>query len=58
MAAGIERGSCLWTTGVSADDLTGSGSVVSMSTVKLEGTGEGILAELVEDMLEGSRWPF
>ena len=52
MATGIERGSCLWTTGASADDLTGSGLAMSMSTVKLEGVGEGMFAELTEDMLE------
>ena len=51
MAVGIERGSCRWTTGVSADDLTGSGLAMSMLIVKLEGTGEGMLAELAEDML-------
>ena len=27
-----------------------------MSTVKLEGVGEGMLAELAEDMLEGTEW--
>ena len=54
----MERGSCLWTTGVSADDLMGSDSVVSILMVKLEGTGEGMLAELVDDMLEGNRWLF
>ena len=53
MAAGMERGSWQWTTGVSVDDLIGRGSAVSMSTVKLEGVGEGMSAELVEDMLEG-----
>ena len=58
MAVGMERGSCLWTTGVSADDLTGSGLVVSMLTVKLEGTGEGMLAELVDNMLKEDRWLF
>ena len=42
--------------GVSAEDLTGSGLVVSMSTVKLEGVGEGIFAELAEDMLGGTEW--
>ena len=31
----------------------GSGSAASMSTVKLEGMGEGMLAELAEDMLQG-----
>ena len=56
MAAGMERGSCLCTTGVLADDLMGSGSVVSMSMVKLEGTGEGMLAELADDMLEEHKW--
>ena len=29
----------------------GSGSAASMLTVKLEGVGEGMLAELAEDML-------
>ena len=38
------------------DDLTGSGLAVSISTVKLEGTGEGMLAELAEDMLQGNGW--
>ena len=52
IAAGMERGSCQWTTGVSAADLIGRGSVVSMLTVKLEGVGEGMFTELVEDMLE------
>ena len=37
--------------GVSAEDLTGSGLAASMSMVKLEGVGEGIFAELAEDML-------
>ena len=36
---GIERQSCLWTTGVSALDHMGSGLAMSMSTVKLEGVG-------------------
>ena len=44
--------------GVSADNLTGSGSAVSILTVKLEGTGEGMLAELVEDMLARIGWLF
>ena len=52
MAVGMESGSCQWTTRVSAADLIGRGSAVSMSTVKLEGVGEGIFTELVEDMLE------
>ena len=52
IAVGMERGSCQWTTRVSAADLIGRGSVVSMSTMKLEGVGEGMFAELVEDMLE------
>ena len=52
IAAGIEGGSCLWTTGVSACDLTRRGLAESMSMVKLEGMGEGMLAELVEDMLK------
>ena len=34
----------------------GSGLVVSMLMVKLEGTGEGMLAELVDDMLEEDKW--
>ena len=42
--------------GVLADNLIGSGSVVSMSTVKLEGVGEGIFTELAEDMLGGTEW--
>ena len=58
IAAGIERGSCLWTTGVSVCDLIGRGSVESMSTVKLEGVGEGMFAELTNDMLEGIGWLF
>ena len=53
MAAGMERGSWQWTTGVSIDNLIGRGSVASISTVKLEGVGEGMFAELAEDMLEG-----
>ena len=56
MAAGMERGSWQWTTGVSADDLIGRGSAVSMSMVKLEGVGEGMFAELAEDMLERVGW--
>ena len=56
MAAGMERGSWWWTTGVSADNLIGRGSVVSMSTMKLEGVGEGMFAELAEDMLEQIGW--
>ena len=56
MATGIERGSCLWTTGVSADDLTGSGLAMSMLTMKLEGVGEGMFTELTEDMLEMIGW--
>ena len=58
MVAGMERGSCWWTTGVLAVDLIGSGLVVSMSTVKLEGVGEGMFTELAEDMLEGIGWLF
>ena len=54
MAAGMERGSCQWTTGVSIDDLIRRGSVASISTVKLEGVGEGMFAELAEEMLEGT----
>ena len=53
IAAGIERGSCLWTTRVLACDLIGRGSVASMLTVKLDGVGEGMFTELAEDMLEG-----
>ena len=49
---GMERGSWWWTTRVSAADLIGRGLVVSMSTMKLEGVGEGMFTELVEDMLE------
>ena len=58
IAAGIERGSCLWTTGVSACDLIGRGSAASMLTVKLDGVEEGMFAELAEDMLEGIGWRF
>ena len=50
IAAGIEMGSCLWTTGVSAWDQTGRASAVSMLTVKLEGVGEGMFVEFAEDM--------
>ena len=53
MAAGMERGSWQWTTGVLVDDLIRRGSAVSILTMKLEGVGEGMFAELVEDMLEG-----
>ena len=56
IAAGMERGSWWWTTGISVDDLIGRGSAVSMSTVKLEGVGEGMFAELAEDMLERVGW--
>ena len=56
MAAGMERGSWWWTTGVLAADLIGRGSAVSMSTIKLEGVGEGMFAELAEDMLERIGW--
>ena len=56
IVAGMEMGSWRWTTGVSADDLIGRGSVVSMSMVKLEGVGEGMFAELAEDMLERVGW--
>ena len=56
IAAGIERGSWRWTTGVSAADLIGRGLVVSMLTVKLEGVGEGMFAELAEDMLVKIGW--
>ena len=58
ITAGIERGSCLWTTGVSVCDLIGRGSAESMSTVKLDGVGEGMFAELADDMLEGIGWQF
>ena len=58
MAVGMERGSCWWTTGVSVVDLIGSGSAVSMSMVKLEGMGEGMFAELAEDMLGRIGWLF
>ena len=51
MVAGMERGSWQWTTGVLAVDLIGRGLAVSMLTVKLEGVGEGMFAELAEDML-------
>ena len=53
MAAGMERGSWWWTTGVLVNDLIGRGSAVSISTMKLEGVGEGMFAESAEDMLEG-----
>ena len=56
IAAGMEKGSWQWTTGVSVDNLIGRGSVVSMSTVKLEGVGEGMFTELAEDMLEKVGW--
>ena len=52
----MERGSWWWTTGVSVDDLIGRGSAVSMSMVKLEGVGEGMFAELAEDVLERVGW--
>ena len=52
IAAGIERGSCLWTTRVSVCNLIRRGLAASMSTVKLDGVGEGMFAELAEDMLE------
>ena len=58
IAAGMERGSCWWTTGVSACNLIGRGSAESMLTVKLEGVGEGMFAELTDDMLEGIGWLF
>ena len=51
IAAGIEMGSCLWTTRVSAWGWTGRASAVSMSMVKLEGVGEGMFAEFAEDMM-------
>ena len=56
IAEGIESSSCWWTTGVSAGDLMGSGSAVSMLMVKLEGVGEGMFAELAEDMLREIKW--
>ena len=58
IAAGIERGSCQWTTGVSACNLIGRGLAVSMSMVKLDGVGEGMFAELAEDMLGKIGWQF
>ena len=51
ITAGIEMGSCLWTTGVSAQDQMGRALVVSMLMVKLEGVGEGMFAELAKDMV-------
>ena len=56
IVAGMERVSWQWTTGVSVDDLIGRGLAVSMLTVKLEGVGEGMFAELAEDMLERVGW--
>ena len=56
IAAGMERGSCWWTTGVLMGDLIGRGSAASMLTVTLEGVGEGMFAELVEDMLRVIQW--
>ena len=56
ITAGIESGSCQWTTGVSAKDWMGSGSVASMSMVKLKGVGEEMFAELGEDMLGEIEW--
>ena len=56
IATGMEMGSCWWTTGVSAWGQTGRASAVSMSMVKLEGVGEGMFAELVEDIVEWGRW--
>ena len=58
MAAGMERGSWQWTTGVSVCNLIGRGSAESISMVKLEEVGEGMFAELVEDMLERIGWQF
>ena len=48
---GIERQSCLWTTGVSTWGQVGSSLAMSMSMVKLEGVGEGMFVELAEDMV-------
>ena len=56
MAAGMERGSWQWTTGVSAVALIGRGLAVSMLTEKLEGVGEGMFAELAEDIFERVGW--
>ena len=56
IAVGMESGSCQWTTRVLAANLIGRGSVVSMSTMKPEGVGEGMLAELAEDMFQGIGW--
>ena len=56
IAARIERGFCLWTTGVSVCDLTRRGLAESMLMVKLEGMEEGILAELMEDMSKRIGW--
>ena len=50
-SGGIERQSCLWTTGVLTWGQVGSGLAMSMSTVKLEGVGEGMFAELSDDMV-------
>ena len=51
ISEGIGRQSCLWTTGVLACGGTGRASVTSMSTMRLEGVGEGMFAELAEDMM-------
>ena len=56
MVVGMERGSWQWTAGVLVDDLIGRGLAVSISTVKLEGVGEGMLAELGEDMMREIGW--
>ena len=56
IAAGMEMGSCWWTMGVSVGDRTGRASVVSMLTVKLKGVGEGMFAELAEDIVGWGRW--
>ena len=51
IAAGMEMGSWWWTTGVLAWGRMGMASAVSMLTVKLEGVGEGMFAELTEDIV-------
>ena len=50
ITAGIESRSCQWTTGVSTWGRMGRASAASMSMVKLEGVGEGMFAELTEDI--------
>ena len=51
ITAGMEMGSWQWTTGVSTWGQMGRASAVSMLRVKLEGVGEGMFAELTEDMV-------